>query len=130
MTTPKALIQSFYYHLDHGDPQGAFALLHPAVEWREAEGNPLADRNPYRGAAEIAEGVLGRLVSTYDHFAATPEEFLAEGNRVIVFGRYTGTHKPTEQKLDCPFVHSWTVENGKIVQFQQYADTEQLARLK
>jgi ketosteroid isomerase-like protein len=92
----RSVVKSFYANLAEGKPQAAFALCSDGIEWNEAEGNPLADRNPYR---------------------------------VIVIGRYHGTHRKGGAKLDCQPVHSWWVEGGRIVRFQQYADTAQLARL-
>jgi len=127
--SPKSVVQSFYGHLKDGDPAAAFALLAEDVEWNEAEGNPLADRNPYRGAAQIGEGVFARLTEMFDGFAAVPEEFIAEGDRVIVIARYHGTHKKTGTPLNCQAVHSWWVDGGQLAKFQQYADTEQLSRL-
>jgi ketosteroid isomerase-like protein len=129
MATSKDTVQSFYQSLANGDPAGAFSLLAEDIEWNEAEGNPLADRNPYRGAGAIADGVFGRLAAIFDDFAAIPEEFIAEGERVIVIARYFGTHKDSGTPLNCQAVHSWWVDNGKLIKFQQYADTEQLARL-
>ncbi|GGD00279.1 nuclear transport factor 2 family protein [Aquisalinus flavus] len=123
------IVRSVYNSLASGDVPGAFGLLSSDIVWNEAEGNPLADRNPYTSAAAIGEGVFGRLAALFDGFAAAPAEFVAQGNRVAVFGRYHGTHKATGEALNCQFVHSWTVADGRIVQFQQYADTAQLARL-
>ena len=125
----KSVVQSFYANLACGKPEAAFALLSDDIEWNEAEGNPLADRNPYRGASQIAEGVFGRLGAMFEGFAALPDEFIAENGRVIVIGRYRGTHRKSGAKLNCQAVHSWWVEGGRIVRFQQYADTAQLARL-
>jgi ketosteroid isomerase-like protein len=48
---------------------------------------------------------------------------------VIVIGRYHGTHRKSGARLHCQAVHSWWVDGGKIVRFQQYADTAQLSRL-
>ena len=33
------------------------------------------------------------------------------------------------QALDAQFCHVWSIADGKITKFQQYADTEQLSRL-
>lgn len=74
-------------------PPAAFALLVDDVEWNEVKSNSLADCNLYRGAAAIGEGVFGRLPQMYDGFAAVPEKFIAEGDRVIVILRYFGTQK-------------------------------------
>ena len=118
----------FYANLAEGKPQAAFALCSGDIEWNEAESNPLADRNPYRGASQIAEGVFGRLGAIFEGFAAVPDEFIAESGRVIVIARYHGTHRKSGAKLYCQAVHSWWVDGGKIVRFQQYTDTLQWAR--
>ena len=125
----RSIVQSFYANLADGKPDAAFALCSDDIEWNEAEGNPLADRNPYLGAAQIAEGVFGRLGVIFEGFTPLQEEFIAENSRVIVIGRYHGTHRKSGAKLDCQAVHSWWVDEGKIVRFQQYADTAQLWRL-
>jgi ketosteroid isomerase-like protein len=82
----RSVVQSFYANLAGGKPDAAFALCSDDIEWNEAEGNPLADRNPYRGVKQIAEGVLGRLGAIFEGFAAVPDEFIAENRRVIVLG--------------------------------------------
>jgi ketosteroid isomerase-like protein len=125
----KTTYRGVYGNLKIGNVAAAFELLSDDIIWNEAEGNPLADRNPYKSAAEIGEGVFGRLAAIYDDFASVPDEFVAEGDRVVVFCRYLGTHKKTGTPLNCQAVHSWTVDGDKIVRFQQYADTEQLTRL-
>jgi ketosteroid isomerase-like protein len=45
--------------------------------------------------------------------------------RIAVLGRYTATNSVTGKALDAQFVHVWTVEDGKVTQFQQYTDTAQ-----
>ncbi len=71
-------------------------------------------------------GLFTRLASEWDDFSTTPHEFVVEGERVIVFGRYKEVYKATGTALDIPFVHSWTVKGGKLVAFQQYTDTAAL----
>jgi ketosteroid isomerase-like protein len=99
------------------------------IGWNEAESNPLADRDPYRGANRIAQGVFGRLGVIFEGFAAVPDEFIAENGRVIVIARYHGTHRKSGARLDCHAVHSGWVDGAKIVRVQQYADIAQLCRL-
>jgi len=129
MPEPRDVIQSLYDAFARGDAGFVLGLLAADVDWREAEGSPLDSGNPYSSPQQVGEGVFGRLLSVFDDFAATPEEILAEGNRVAAFGRYTAVHKETGDELDAPFAHSWTLDDGKIVAFQQYTDTEQHVRL-
>jgi len=57
------------------------------------------------------------------------EEMVAEGNKVIVYGRATGIHKgeykgipPTGGKMDLPFVIRYTIEHEKITDMWLVAD--------
>jgi uncharacterized protein len=60
--TPHETITAAYAAFARNDPSVLFGAMADSIEWREAEGNPLADRNPYRGAQAIGEGVFARLV--------------------------------------------------------------------
>ena len=129
MSQPREVIQSLYDAFARGDAGFVLGLLADDVRWMEAEGSPMASGNPYSSPQQVGEGVFGRLLSVFDDFAATPTEILAEGDRVVAFGRYTAIHKETGEKLDAPFVHSWTLDDGTVTHFQQYTDTEQHVRL-
>lgn len=129
MRQPRDVIQSLYDAFARGDAPFVLGLMADDIRWMEAEGSPMASGNPYSSPQQVGEGVFGRLLSTFDDFAATPTEIIADGDRVVAFGRYTATHKESGDKLDAPFVHSWTLDDSRIVAFQQYTDTEQHVRL-
>ena len=123
---PRTIIETVYAAFARGDMETFAGLMAPDIFWNEAEGNPYADLNPYIGPEAVMTGLFGRLVSDWDDFSATPHEFVVEGDRVVVFGRYKETWKATGETIDIPFVHSWTVEDGRLVAFQQYTDTAAL----
>jgi ketosteroid isomerase-like protein len=50
-------------------------------------------------------------------------DFLDAGDDVVVLGRYRGVAQGTGKKLDVPFVHVWTLQDGKAVRFRQFLDT-------
>jgi uncharacterized protein len=127
--TPVETIQASYAAFARNDPSVLFGAMDVAITWNEAEGNPLADRNPYVGAQAIGEGVFGRLLAAIDDFSAVPATFIDGGNEVVVLGRYGGTMKSSGAKLDAPFAHVYRFRDGKIVAFQQYTDSAQWARL-
>lgn len=129
MAGVKEFVRSLYDAFDRGDAEKVLGSLHDEVTWNEAEGNPYADRNPYRSPGEVGEGVFGRLLRDYEGFEVRPRKILADGDEVVVFGRYSGIRKETGESLDAQFVHHWTVKEGEVVRFQQYTDTAQFARL-
>ena len=122
-------LKAAYAALANNDPSVLFGAMAPDIEWNQAEGNPLADRNPYVGGQAIGEGVFGRLMATIDSFTATPNRFVESGDDVIVLGRYGGTMKHNGDKLDAPFCHVFRFDGHRIVTFQQFTDSAQWAQL-
>jgi uncharacterized protein len=127
--SPIETVKAAYAAFARNDPSVLFGAMAPAITWNEAEGNPLADRNPYQGAQSIGDGVFGRLLAAIDNFTAVPSTFIDGGNHVVATGRYGGTMKGSGAKLDAQFCHVFRFEDGKLVAFQQYTDTAQWARL-
>jgi ketosteroid isomerase-like protein len=122
-------IQAAYAAFANNDPSVLFGAMAPDVHWHEAEGNPLADRNPYVGAQAIGEGVFGRLLGAIDGFSVIPDRFIDGVDDVIVLGRYGGRMKQSGAKLDAPFCHVYHFSGDRIASFQQYTDSAQWARL-
>ncbi len=124
----KELVEGIYAAFSAGDMAAFTNALAPDVVWNEAENYPYADGNPYRGAQQIMAGVFGRTAEDWDGFAVQMNDIVDGGDRVVAMGRYTATHRQTGNRLDVQAAHVWTVEDGKVVRFQQYIDTLGTAR--
>jgi len=122
-------IKAAYAAFGRNDPSVLFQAMDSAINWSEAEGCPLADRNPYVGPQAVGEGVFGPLMAAIDHFTLTPSTFIEGSEHVVVLGRYRGTMKVGGATLDAPFCHVFKFHGGKIVTFQQYTDSAQWVRL-
>lgn len=122
MTAPVDLVRSFYANLGRGDVPGVLGLLHPALEWTEAEGFPY-----YSGTWRAPEDVLNKLIvplmRDWDGFAAVADDFVCEGDRVVSLGAYSGTSKATGKAMRAPFAHVWRIADGKLKSFAMYTDT-------
>jgi ketosteroid isomerase-like protein len=114
-------VQKFYGLFAEGDVPSAFALLDPQVEWTEAAQGPY--EGTFRGVPAVVSQVFERLGADFENFAAEPEEFVGQGDRVAVFGTYSGKVRSTGRELKAPFVHSWTVHDGRLSRFVRYTDT-------
>jgi uncharacterized protein len=123
------MIRDLYAAFARGDAATVLAMFDPEIVWNEAENIQYADRNPYVGPQQVAEGVFGRILSDFDGFTVTPDKIIHEDDTVVSLGRYRGTHRSTGEGLDAQFAHVWTFSDGKIVRFQQYADTAQFLRV-
>ncbi len=113
------VISSAYEAFGRGDIQTVLELLADA-EWIEAAGMPYG--GSYRGGEAVLENVFAPLAADVQNFVARPDELLAvEGNRVVAIGTYRGDG--ANGPVSVRFVHLWTVHDGKIVHFEQIADT-------
>jgi ketosteroid isomerase-like protein len=123
---PRAVVEAAYEAFAQGDMDRFAGLMDPDIVWNEAEGNPYADLNPYEGPEAVMTGLFSRLAAEWESVKVTPNEYVVDGGRVVVFGRYNEGYKATGEHLNIPFVHSWTVADSKLAEFQQYTDTAAL----
>jgi ketosteroid isomerase-like protein len=121
------IVRAIYRAFASGDVPGVLSRLSPKVEWWEAENFIYADGNPYIGPQSVLEGVFLRFVSNWNDFTATPEAILDAGDRIVTLGIYAGKFKATGKTVRAQMVHVFTIENEKVVKFQQYTDTKQFA---
>lgn len=50
-------------------------------------------------------------------------DFIAQGNKVAVFGYQKGQAKPTGRPYEVEFVHLWSIHDGKFTEFRVFNDT-------
>ncbi len=122
-----AAVKGLYANFGKGDVPAVLAALDPKVVWNEAEGNALADRNPYIGPDAVLKGVFERVLADFSNF--TLNDIVLhnmENDQVLSTFRYKGTAKSTGKELNAQAAHLWTLKDGKVIAFQQYVDTKQL----
>ena len=129
MPTNREHMQSLYDAFARGDAGTVLGAFDPAIVWNQAESSPYAAGNPFVGPQQVGEGVFARLGREYEEFTVSPETLLQDGDVVIALGRYGGTFRATGRPLDAQFVHVWTLQDGRVMRFQQYTDTAQYARV-
>lgn len=123
-----AVIKGLYDAFGVGDVPGVLGRMSPDIVWNEAENFPYSDHNPYHGPVAIAEGVFARCIGEWDGFAVAMEDLIDGGDRVVALGRYRGSAKTTGRSMNPQAVHVWTLKDGKVIAFQQYIDTFDVAR--
>jgi len=120
--THNALVRESYEAFARDDMDTVLAHVHPDIVWHQAQGLPHG--GTYHGLDEVRRNIFDPLDEEWwDEFTADPDEFLDAGGEVVVLGRYRGRAKGTGKALDVPFVHIWTLRDGKAVRFRQFLDT-------
>jgi ketosteroid isomerase-like protein len=122
MPTSLDTVRSFYAALGRGDVPSVVSLLQDDLEWTEAERFPYYG-GTWRSPQEVLDKLLAPLARDWEGFSAQANDFIAQGDRVVALGAYSGTFKRTGRAMTAPFAHVWTVRDGRIAKFQMYVDT-------
>lgn len=121
-------VESWYEAVMSGQPEPFFAAMTEQTIWNEADNFPYANGNPYIGPDAVMNGVFGPIFADWEHWNTTELNFHGTPDgHVFVTGVYDGKHKKTGKTVAAQFVHHYVLANGKMVSFQQYTDTKQVA---
>lgn len=117
-----------YNAFAEGNIPEVLAGMDDHIVWNEAEGNSLADGNPYKGPDAVLNGVFARLGAQWENFTLVDIKLHEmANNQVLATLRYHGKNIETGTSIDAQAAHHWTLKDGKVIGFQQYVDTKQLA---
>ena len=122
MTAPIDTVRRFYDALARGDVPAILSLLDPQVKWTEAERFPYYG-GTWHGPQAILENLLVPLSRDWEGFSVRAREFIADGDRVVSLGTYSGTFKKTGRSFTAAFAHVWRVRGNKLARFDMHTDT-------
>ena len=77
---------------------------------------------PVQGKAAVA-GLLTGMGERWEGLTWVPEEFIREGDVIVVLGQMEGTARATGTAARIPFAHVWRVSGGKVRHGRAYTDT-------
>lgn len=125
MTTTEmnaALVRQLYAAFARRDIDAMLEFLDADVEWGEPS-NPF---NPAGGTRHGHAGFMEWLSigrQAEEVLALEPRKTLAGDDTVAVIGFTKCLAKPTGKIYESDFVHVITVQDGKVVRFQEFFDT-------
>ena len=123
-----SVIDGLYKAFASGDIPSVLGGMDANIVWNEAEGNAYADGNPYIGPDEVLNGVFARIGAEHEYFNLTDIKLHEmSNNQVLATLRYKAKIKNNGAEYNTQAAHLWTLKNGKVINFQQYVDTKQLA---
>jgi len=121
----KQIVKDLFAAFGRGEVAALRALLAEDVIWHLPGAAPHYS-GTYEGSGRV-EDFFQNLYTNLEVDAFEPREFLAEGNCVLVIGWSRGRVKSTGRMFDDRWVMSFSVRDGKIANFEEYADTQALA---
>ena len=82
----------------------------------------MAYAGTYRGRDQVAEA-LKLLAEASEFELFEPQEYIAQGDKVVVTGKYRARIKATGRTAESDWAHIHTLRGGKIAQFREFTDT-------
>lgn len=124
----KEFVKGIYAAFGRGDAAGVLASFDSEILWVYPDTAPYGDGSPFKGPSEVFNQVFVRLATEWEDFRSQPLELIAEGDRVVVLVRETGTHRETGQTIEIDAAHFWTIHDGRAIEFTAITDTLAFSR--
>ena len=118
------LIRGGYAAFAAGDIPAVLALFDDELVWSTLDSVP--GGGVYRGPQGAGE-FFGKLPLNYGELSVEPERFTDAGNSVVVQGRHRG-RTVSGNAFDVPWMHLWTLRDGKATSFTEVYDTAPVVR--
>ncbi len=122
-----ALAQSVYDAFARGDVPTVVGAMDPNIEWIEPEAPGFPFGGVRRGPQEVVDNVFALLQTYYQEIAFLPQEFVDDGDRVLVLGESRGKAKASGTPFQVSFVQVLTFRDGRWIRFQHYTNTGAIA---
>jgi uncharacterized protein len=115
------VVKQGYEHFGSGDIEGLLSLFDEKISWT----TPNVEGAPHTGARtgrnEVAT-FFEQLAETEEFTRFEPNEFIAQNDKVVVLGESESTVKDTGRSFTTPWVHIFTLRDGKITGFLEFFD--------
>jgi len=122
-----SLVQGLYAAFGRGEIATIVNAMAADSTW-ESVGRPsdFPAFGPRRGQAGVQQ-FFATVGEHLDFSEFSPKDFYAVDDKVFVLGHYAMTLKKTGKKIASDWCHIFTVRDGGITAFREFADTAQAA---
>lgn len=122
-----ATVQGLYAAFGRNDIEAILAAVDADAEWTNAGPPEIPYAGERRGVAQVRQ-FFETLGANVEVGSFEPREYFASGDRVAVFGSWSGRAKPTGKPYTSDWAMTWTLNNGKVTSFRSYEDTHAMVQ--
>ena len=118
-TEPTATVQRMYAAFGAGDLDALTETVHPDSRWIYIGANPRLSKAEFVGRESVRkffETIVERLEIT----EFNTDEFIVDGDTVVVFGSEAGKMKATGQSFRNEWVQKYVVQDKQIIRMAEY----------
>lgn len=126
MKTNLQIVADHYAASARQDIAGMMADVSAEVAWTEMAGFPCA--GTWIGPDQVIANVFEALDGEWENYRFELEKLIDSGEHIVGVGTYTGTYKKSGKAMQARVSHVWRLSQGRIVAFEQFADTLLVAK--
>lgn len=116
------IIQKLYLSFKEKDYESFKAICDKNITWKQNPGFP--NGSCYVGAEQVIDNVFKSFDDMWKEWKFIINDYYDAGDTIVVTGRYEGQNKMTGKRFVSEAAHIYKIENMKVVNFQQYADSK------
>ncbi|HZR81550.1 MAG TPA: nuclear transport factor 2 family protein [Candidatus Binatia bacterium] len=106
------------------DPSAWMALFGDDIVVKSVgDGVPGIEFSMPRRGREEATRYFADIARDWEMSFIEADEFVCDGDRVVVLGRCGWKHRGTGKDAKSPFAHFWRFRGGKAAEFREFFDT-------
>jgi len=116
---PIATVQRMFAAFGAGDLDALIETVHPDSRWIYYGANPRLSQAEFNGRTEVRR-FFERILSRLEMTEFKMDEFVAQGDTVVIFGSEAGTIRAAGQPFRNAWAQKYVVRDGQIVEMAEY----------
>lgn len=116
---PLATVQKMFSAFGAGDFDALLETVHPESRWLYIGANPRLGKGEFVGKAAVRR-FFERIVERLEMTAFNTDEFVIDGDTVVIFGSEAGTVRATGQPFRNEWSQKYVVKDNLITEMVEY----------
>lgn len=119
VASPGATVRRMFAAFGARDLDALLTTVHPESRWTYVGANPQLSRAEFTGHAQVRR-FFERILERLDVAAFNTDQFVVDGDTVVIFGSESGIVKATRQPFRNEWSQKYVVKGGLIVEMTEY----------
>ncbi len=128
MSTPKEVVQAMYAAYGSGDMEALKDTLSDDIQWIYHGTDEIEHSGIYKGKKGVTE-FFSDVNAHIDYLDFQPNQFIAEGNIVVVLGNEKQKIKKNGETLEQEWVQVYTVKGELITRMEEFSNTSRAVKI-
>jgi ketosteroid isomerase-like protein len=116
---PADTVKRMFAAFGAGDLDALLETVHPDSQWTYYGANPRLSNAKFTGRLQVRR-FFERILERLEIAAFNPDEFVVDGDTVVIFGSESGTVRATHQTFRNAWSQRYVVKDDLIVEMSEY----------